>query len=148
MPGRSPLLFPFQGPWRRIAYVAVYEGLAIVLVAVALAAGNYGTAAAGITAVGSSTIAMVWNWVYNTLFERWEARQSVRGRSPLRRAVHGIGFEGGLAIWLVPFMAWTLGVSLREALMLEIGLLAFFLIYTVVFTWVFDRLFGLPASAL
>ncbi|TAN11325.1 MAG: PACE efflux transporter [Burkholderiaceae bacterium] len=145
---KPPLLFTFRGPWRRIVYVAVYEGLAIILVAVALTAGDYGTTAAGITAVGSSTIAMAWNWVYNTLFERWETRQSVRGRGPLRRAIHGIGFEGGLAIWLVPFMAWTLDVSVWQALGLEVGLLLFFLAYTVVFTWVFDRLFGLPASAL
>jgi uncharacterized membrane protein len=147
MASARPLLFAFQGPWRRIVYVALYEGLAIILVTLALLLGDYGAPSAGVTAVGSSTIAMIWNWIYNTLFERWEARQVVRGRGPWRRALHGIGFEGGLAIWLVPFMAWALQVSLAHALMLEIGLLVFFLIYTVAFTWGFDRLFGLPASA-
>ena len=32
--------------------------------------------------------------------------------------------------------------------MLDLGLLLFFLVYTFVFNWVFDRVFGLPASAL
>ncbi|MCB2034668.1 MAG: hypothetical protein KDF57_15680, partial [Ottowia sp.] len=39
------------------------------------------------------------------------------------------------------------GVSLWQALLMDLGLLVFFLVYTYVFTWVFDRLFGLPASA-
>ncbi|WP_217628006.1 MULTISPECIES: chlorhexidine efflux transporter [Nitrosospira] len=31
--------------------------------------------------------------------------------------------------------------------MLDLGLLAFFLVYTFVFNFMFDRWFGLPASA-
>ena len=96
--------------------------------------------------MGSSAIAVVWNLVFNWFFERWELRQPVRGRSAARRVAHAIGFEGGLLLWLVPFIAWWLGVSLWQALLLDVGLLVFFLIYTFVFTWVFDRLFGLPAG--
>ena len=89
---------------------------------------------------------MAWNLVFNTLFERWERAQPVRGRSTARRVAHSIGFEGGLVLWLVPFFAWWLQVSLWQALLMDVGLLMFFLVYTFVFTWVFDRLFGLPAS--
>jgi hypothetical protein len=49
---------------------------------------------------------------------------------------------------LVPFFAWWLEVSLWQAFVLDLGLLLFFLVYTFVFNWVFDRVFGLPASAL
>lgn len=49
---------------------------------------------------------------------------------------------------LVPVMAIWLGLSLWAALVANLGLLLFFLVYTVVFTWLFDRVFGLPASAL
>ena len=31
---------------------------------------------------------------------------------------------------------------------MDLGLIVFFLCYTFVFNWVFDRLFGLPASAM
>lgn len=140
------LLLPLQGPWRRLIYVGVYETLAIIIVTLALVAADRGAGVATGVAVGSSTIAVIWNYIFNVLFERWEARQPVRGRSGARRVVHAIGFEGGLAFWLVPFMAWMLGVSLWQALVLDLGLLVFFLMYTFVFTWAFDHLFGLPAA--
>jgi uncharacterized membrane protein len=97
--------------------------------------------------VTMSSIALAWNYTFNTLFERWEARQVVKGRSWLRRAVHGMGFEGGLALILVPVMAAWLSITWWQAFIADLGILLFFLGYTVVFTWVFDRVFGLPASA-
>lgn len=101
----------------------------------------------GLSVTMSST-ALAWNYGFNALFERWEARQPVKGRSWLRRAVHGLGFEGGLALILVPVMAGWLGITWWEAFVADLGILLFFLVYTVVFTWVFDRVFGLPESAL
>jgi len=138
-----------QGPRRRIVYVALYELIAIVATSIGLSVFSDSSAArAGIAAVVSSAVAVAWNVVFNTLFERWEARQSVRGRSLARRAAHAIGFEGGLVVTLVPFFAWWLDISLWQAFVLDLGLLLFFLVYTFVFNWVFDRVFGLPASAL
>jgi uncharacterized membrane protein len=61
---------------------------------------------------------------------------------------HGVGFEGGLTVLLVPVMAWWLDTTLWVAFMTDLGLLAFFLVYTMVFTWAFDQVFGLPQSAL
>ena len=141
------LLLSLQGRWRRLIYVGVYETLAIIIVTLALIAADRSAAAAGGVAVGSSTIAVIWNYIFNALFERWEARQAMRGRSGLRRVMHALGFEGGLVFWLVPFMAWMLGISLWQALLLDLGLIVFFLVYTFVFTWAFDHLFGLPAAA-
>ena len=65
----------------------------------------------------------------------------------MRRVVHALGFEGGLAMVLIPLMAWWFGVTLWEATVMEAGLLVFFLVYTYVFNWCFDHVFGLPASA-
>ena len=149
MSPHAPLFFSLQGLRRRITYVSLYEALAIAVVTLALLAfTDESPFSAGGLAVGSSVIAMAWNLVFNTLFERWERAQPVRGRSTARRVAHAIGFEGGLVLWLVPFFAWWLQVSLWQALLMDEGLLVFFLVYTFVFTWVFDRLFGLPAAAL
>jgi len=138
-----------QGPRRRIVYVTLYELIAIVATSIGLSVfSDSSVERAGVAAVVSSAIAVVWNVVFNTLFERWEARQAVRGRSLARRAAHAIGFEGGLVVTLVPFFAWWLEVSLWQAFVLDLGLLLFFLVYTFVFNWTFDRVFGLPASAL
>lgn len=145
----SPLIFSLQGLRRRVIYVALFEGVAIAVVTLALMAftGESPSSAGGL-AVASSAIAISWNMVFNAWFERWERKQTVRGRSAARRIAHAIGFEGGLLFWLVPFFAWWLGVSLWTALVMDVGLLVFFLVYTFLFTWAFDRLFGLPASAL
>ena len=137
-----------QGAWRRVLYVALYELIAIGVATLALGLlTEHGWGSSGGLAVGSSLIAVLWNLVFNHFFERWERRQPTRGRSPARRVAHAIGFEGGLLLWLVPFIAWWLGVSLWHALVADLALLLFFLVYTFGFTWLFDRLFGLPASA-
>lgn len=137
-----------QGIQRKVVYVTLYEGFAILFAAIGLAALSGASAGKSTAlAVASSVVAVVWNLVFNTLFEAWEARQPVRGRSLQRRIAHAIGFEGGLAVVLIPLFAWWLGIGLWEALLFDAALLLFFLIYTFVFNWCFDRVFGLPASA-
>nr|WP_040329242.1 PACE efflux transporter [Acidovorax delafieldii] len=138
-----------QGPWRRVIYVTLYELIAIGAATVGLAQlTGQGAGHSSVVAAAASAIAVVWNIVFNWAFERWESRQAVRGRSVARRAAHAIGFEGGLVFTLVPLFAWWFGISLWQAFVMDLGLIVFFLCYTFVFNWVFDRVFGLPASAL
>jgi uncharacterized membrane protein len=127
---------------------ALYESIAIAVVTPVLAlAFSHPPGSAFVLSAVMSTIALAWNYLFNSVFERWEARQAVKGRSLARRIAHGVGFEGGLALILLPVMAWWLEVSMLAAFMADMGLLAFFFVYTVAFTWVFDKLFGLPESA-
>ncbi|MGN6827877.1 PACE efflux transporter [Paucibacter sp. M5-1] len=137
-----------QGIKRRLVYVSLYELFAVGLTSAGLAllAGS-ALAHAGIAALASSAIALAWNLAYTHLFEAWEARQTRRGRSLARRIAHALGFEAGLIVMLVPLFAWWLEISLWQALLLDFGLIVFFLIYTFVFNLAFDRVFGLPASA-
>ena len=145
---QNPVFFSFQGPWRRVVYVTLYELIAIVAATVGLAVlTGQGAGHSSVVAVAASAIAIVWNLVFNWAFERWEARQPVRGRSMARRVAHAIGFEGGLVFTLVPLFAWWFGVGLWAAFVMDLGLIVFFLCYTFVFNWAFDHLFGLPASA-
>jgi uncharacterized membrane protein len=137
-----------QGLKRRVVYITLYEGIAIVAASVGLSLmSGQGMGHSGVLAVIASVIAVLWNLAFNALFERWESRQAVRGRSIRRRVAHAIGFEGGLVAFLVPIFAWWLGVSLWQALVMDLGLVVFFLAYTFVFNWSFDLVFGLPASA-
>ena len=134
---------------RRILQAVLYEALAVAFVAPVLVwmFGTSGASAIGLS-LTMSAIALAWNYFYNTLFERWERRQPVHGRSWRRRLVHGIGFEGGLALVLVPVMALWLDITWGAAFLADLGILLFFLVYTVVFTWVFDKVFGLPQTSL
>ena len=133
---------------RRVLQAALYELFAIAVVGPVLGlAFDKPQASTFGLAVVLSTIALAWNYVFNWLFERWESRQAVRGRSFARRLAHGIGFEGGLAVILVPVMSLWLDITPAAAFVANLGLLVFFFFYAIAFTWVFDRVFGLPASA-
>ena len=138
-----------QGIKRKVVYVSLYEAIAIVAASIgfSLMSGQE-LSHAGPLAVACSIVAVTWNMIFNSLFEFWESKQAVKGRSIARRIAHAIGFEGGLVVILVPLVAWWLDVSLWHALVMDLGLVVFFLVYTFVFNWVFDRMFGLPASAL
>lgn len=137
-----------QGPWRRVLYVTLYELIAIAVATAGLAQlSGQGAGHSSVVAVAASAIAVLWNVVFNWAFERWESRQTVRGRSVARRVAHAIGFEGGLVFTLVPLFAWWFNVSLWQAFVMDLALIVFFLCYTFVFNWAFDRVFGLPASA-
>lgn len=133
---------------RRVLQAVLYEAFAIAFVGpvLSIAFDKPPTSTLGLAFV-LSTIALAWNYVFNALFERWESRQAVRGRSFLRRLAHGTGFEGGLVILLVPVMSWWLDISFFNAFLANLGLLAFFFVYAIAFTWAFDRVFGLPESA-
>lgn len=136
-----------QGLKRKVVYVTLFELIAVCLTSSLLVFGGHDAGHAGAAAVASSAIAILWNFAFNSMFEAWEVRQATRGRSWKRRAAHAIGFEGGLVLVLVPLFAWWLNISLWEALVLDIGLLLFFMVYTYLFSLAFDRIFGLPASA-
>jgi uncharacterized membrane protein len=123
---------------RRIVYVVSYELIAIALTTLGLAVLGFGGGSSGVVAVAASTVAVVWNFAWTTMFEMWERRQDSPTRTVARRIAHAFGFEGGLVVLLLPIVSWTLKVSLVQAFSLEIGLLAFFLVYTFAFAWLFD----------
>lgn len=133
---------------RRVRQAVLYEVIAIAFVGPALSRAFHKpqTSTFGL-AVVLSTIGLTWNYAFNWLFERWESRQAVRGRSFARRIAHGAGFEGGLVVILLPVMSLWLDISPAAAFLANLELLVFFFVYAVVFTWGFDRVFGLPASA-
>lgn len=133
---------------RRILQVLTFEVIAILLITIGAMALTASTFAGGLGfAIVNSLVAICWNYVYNTLFEHWELKQKVKGRSILRRAVYAIGYELGLVVMLVPFMAYWFSISLMQALIADIGILFFFLAYVFVYNWCFDKIFGLPYSS-
>lgn len=134
---------------RRVLQAILYEVGAIAFVGPVLGFA-FGKPASStfLLAVVLSTIALCWNYIFNAMFERWESRQVVKGRSFARRLAHGTGFEGGLTLLLVPVMAFWLDTTFLAALLANLGLLAFFFVYAIGYTWAFDKVFGLPQSAL
>ncbi|MEH6798564.1 MAG: PACE efflux transporter [Halopseudomonas sabulinigri] len=136
-----------QGVKRKLVYVTFYELIAVAVVTLTLLVLGHPVMSAGVASIITSIVAVSWNLTWNTAFERWERQQQQRSRTIKRRVAHALGFELGLLVILVPAMAWWLGISLYHALVLDLGLLVFFVCYTFVFTLGFDKLFGLPLSA-
>jgi uncharacterized membrane protein len=133
---------------RKIVYAVSFETLGTLLASVYLWLVSDASPASSLALSAlTATVALCWSFVFNSLFESWEARQAVRGRSLRRRTAHALLFEVGLVTILLPIMAWWLQVSLWQALIYEAGLIILFLVYTYLFTWGFDRIFGLPSSA-
>ncbi|MET3058781.1 PACE efflux transporter [Serratia sp. CY54717] len=138
-----------QGVKRKLVYVTAYEiiGMAISALGLALLSGH-APISTGPLAVVITTIAVSWNFIYNYLFEWWESRQVSRTRTLKRRILHAVGFQLTLVVYLIPLIAWWMGITLWQALLLDMALIVIIPCYTFLFNWAFDKLFGLPASAL
>ncbi|WP_336166334.1 PACE efflux transporter [Acinetobacter sp. 161(2023)] len=136
-----------QGVKRRIVYVSFYEviGMIISSVGLAILAGD-SVEHTGPLSVMITTIAVTWNFIYNILYEKWEARQSSNIRTVKRRVGHAIGFQLTLVLFLIPLIAWWMDISLIAALGLDVAFIIIIPIYTFIFNWSFDKLFGLPIS--
>lgn len=133
---------------RKIVYAVGFETLGTLVASLYLWLVSEASPASSLAlSVLTATIALCWSFAFNTFFEAWEARQPVKGRSLARRTAHALLFEGGLLLICIPVMAWWLEVGYLRALSYEAGLIALFVVYTYLFTWGFDRVFGLPASA-
>jgi uncharacterized membrane protein len=135
-------LSPFK---RRLVYVTIFEVLGILFATLVLMALSGGEAQESLpVAIIVSSVAVIWNFIFNTLFESWESRSQIKERTLKVRVIHAIGFEGGLFLFCLPiYMLWY-GVGIWTALTMEAALLLFFLVYTFVFTLAFDQVFTLP----
>ncbi|KPX92778.1 Uncharacterized protein ALO49_04835 [Pseudomonas savastanoi pv. retacarpa] len=124
----------------RALHASLFEIGGVILVAPLLAwLMNHSLAMMGAMTVMISTIAMLWNMLYNALFDRLRNRYGF-AMSLTTRVLHATGFEAGLILAVVPLAAWWLTISLMEAFWLDIGLLLMFLPYTMLFNWAYDAL--------
>ncbi|WP_422527315.1 PACE efflux transporter [Serratia fonticola] len=138
-----------QGVKRKLVYVTAYEVIGMVISALGLALLSGSTpSSTGPLAVIITTIAVSWNLIYNYLYEFWESRQASRTRTLKRRILHAVGFQLTLVVYLIPLIAWWMEISLLQALLLDMALIVIIPCYTFVFNWAFDKIFGLPTSAL
>lgn len=129
----------------RIRHALLFEIIALLLV-IPLGAAVFDMPMEhiGVVSVVSAVIAMVWNFVYNHLFDR--ALMRLTGTTLKRtkvRVLHACLFEAGLLTVLMPFIAWYLDVSLWQATVMDMSFSAFYVVYAFCFNWGYDRLFPL-----
>lgn len=132
---------PYDRSWsERIFHAFTFEVLAIGISA-PLAAWLTGKSVLdmGVLTAVIAAMALAWNMIYNWGFDRLQ-RQYGFTRSMKVRAAHAVGFEAGLIFMAVPFVAWWLDVTLWHALVVDIGLVLFYLPYTFLYNLGYDSL--------
>ena len=124
----------------RLFHSILYEAVALILfVPLAMYVTQEGAAVMAWVSIMLSLIAMVWNYVYNLLFDRlFGAERSARGF--LVRIGHGAGFEGGLIFVTIPVLMAVLQESFLTVLILDLGAVLFFFVYAILFNWAYDTL--------
>ncbi|MDF3830855.1 MULTISPECIES: multidrug/biocide efflux PACE transporter [unclassified Pseudocitrobacter] len=124
----------------RIFHAVCFEGIATAILAptAAYLMQRSVLEMGGLTIILATT-AMVWNIIYNAIFDRlWPVTRVTR--TAKIRAFHALGFECGFIVIGVSIVSAVLGVTLMQALTLEIGFFLFFLPYTMLYNWVYDML--------
>lgn len=124
----------------RIFHAVIFEVIANVIIALSLAwLMNVSILQSGSLSVISALTATAWNFVFNKLFDSLQNKYRFQ-RTLLVRAIHAVGFETGLIITLIPVAMVMLDLPITEAFFVEIGLVLFFLPYTMLFNWLYDYL--------
>ena len=97
----------------------------------------------GLLSVVLSLKAMLVNLIYNWLFDMWDVRAGrvPTERSLIGRILHAVGFECGLVITSLPIVIWWLGLTIIQALIMDVAITSIVVIYTILFSWCYDRAF-------
>lgn len=128
----------------RLRYTATFEmTLMVLLVPAGAAFFDKGWADIGVLGLILSVKAMLINLVYNWVFDHVDARADriSSDRSTFGRVMHAVGFELSLLITSLPIYVWWLNLTLLEALLTDLVVTSFVVLYTYVFTLGYDRLF-------
>ncbi len=132
----------------RIRHALVFEGVGLAIV---VPMGSWVFSLPmhdmGIVAVVSATLATLWTYLYNLIFDKiMHARVGHTAKGLGLRIAHSILFEFGLLVVLMPFLAWYLGITLIQAFWMDIAFALFYLVYAFVYNWVYDIVFPVPGE--
>ena len=131
---------PVKSTQERFLHAFGFEVLALLICAPLLAwVFKCPLAHVGALSLMVSLVAMLWNMAFNALFDVAQQRRGF-ARTPSVRVVHAVLFELGLIAAVVPLAAWWLDIGLWAAFVLDIGLVLFFLPYTLGYNWLYDTL--------
>ena len=123
----------------RIFQALIFEMIALfIIVPASVYFGRFATGKMAIVGIGSSIFAMLWNYIYNIVFDKI-AGHNRKDRSLLTRVTHACGFELGMVVITLPMLAWYLNITWLAAAALEAGFLVFILIYTYIFNVLYDK---------
>lgn len=126
--------------WERVFHAVLFEFFAIIFTVILTSwLTDHSAAALTSVIVLISVIAMVWNFIFNWLFDKIVTGERVK-RGLGIRILHSLLFEGGLLIFTLPLVMYMLNITLWHAFVMDIGMTLFVLVYSVIFNWIYDHL--------
>lgn len=124
----------------RIVHALLFEVIAVALCSPLFAwFTGHAVLDMGLLNMAISLMALVWNMVVTRVQDGLLAAYMLDKTWRIRIA-HALALEGGLAVGSITLATWWLNISLWQAFVLDMGILLFFMPYTVVYNWLYDRL--------
>lgn len=123
----------------RIFHSVLFEAgaVSVATLAVILVSSQKSSTAIGV-GILMAAIAMAWNFVFNSIFDRiFTAPRETRGLG--LRLFHTLTFEFGLLFATVPLIAHFLQLTLWQAFWADIGLTVLITVYALIFNWIYDN---------
>lgn len=132
----------------RLRHTVLFEVILLALATPILALiGHTGVEAAALSAIALSIIAMLWNFIFNFLFDIFMIKHTgTIKKSNHHRILNAILFEVGLLAFSLPVIAYALQISIVQAFIVDIGFAIFALIYSYIFNYTYDKLFPINSS--
>lgn len=123
---------------RRIVHAVLFEFFALIIL-VPLMSYGFGMEMLhfGALALILAFCAMACNMAYNHVYEAFEHKFGWR-RTVRMRVLHTLGFEACFMAVALPLTAWWLGITVLDALLLDLTFSVFFMIYAFCYNWIFD----------
>ena len=129
-----------MGTLERIFQAILFEVIALTSVILGLSIlTNHNTVNLSWTMVLVATIAMLWNFGFNMVFDRFHTG-SKENRTFSFRIYHVTLFQVGLILITTPVIAYFLDIGLVEAFIMDIGVTAFITVYAFLFNLTYDLL--------
>ena len=127
----------------RVRQAVSFELIGLLLsVPLAALAFGFDTGKTGVLGAIGATMATVWNYLFNLVFDHGLKKVTGSTRKSLKvRFLHATSFELGLMLAFLPVIAWWMEIGLLEALIVDIAFVVFYLVYAFVFTWAYDTVF-------
>ncbi|WP_429060831.1 PACE efflux transporter [Aeromonas veronii] len=132
----------------RLRYLVLYEGIGLALVAPLISQlFAQSVAEVGSLAIFFSIVATAWTYGWNLLFDKGLLKLcGCTNKRPLDRFLHAFGYEASFMMLSLPCVMFWLDLGVWDALMLDLGFVAFYLVYIMVFTWAYERIWPLPSN--
>ena len=133
----------------RLIHTALFEALAIAVVTPAVVAlTGAALADAGTLGIAVSLCAVVANYGWTMLFDRLVP---TRRRGVWLRFLQAAGLEVLITAYSLPLILWFTGIGVWAALALDLGGVAFFLVFAMLYNAAFDavmlRIAARPGAA-